>query len=141
MLLSKSCMYGLRASVLLATKKGKGFITIRELSDELDISFYYLTKILQQMTKAEILKSYKGPNGGVMLAQSAKSIKFIDVVNAIDGGSSMTECALGLHGCGVMKPCPLHDQWSALKEDMRAMMEEMTLAELAEKQVAQRISI
>ncbi|MFU8811484.1 MAG: RrF2 family transcriptional regulator, partial [Balneolaceae bacterium] len=64
-MLSKSCTYGLRAAVLLATKEKEVYVTIKELSDELDISFFFLTKVLQQLTKAELLESYKGPNGGV----------------------------------------------------------------------------
>lgn len=131
MLLSKSCIYGLRATILLASKEEQGFVTIRELSDELEISFYFLTKVLQQMTKANLLESYKGPNGGVKLARSANEIHFIDVVTAIDGIKSLNECALGLPGCGVMKPCPLHDQWSVLKTDMLNMMESITLKQIS----------
>lgn len=134
MLLSKSCMYGLRASVLLASKPENEFITIRELSDELDISFFFLTKVLQQMTKAELLESYKGPNGGVKLAKPASTISFMDVVIAIDGGTSLNECALGLPGCGVLRPCPMHEQWSKLKESMINMMEDATLAQLSLRQ-------
>lgn len=134
MLLSKTCIYGIRASVLLATKKQDDFITIRKLSDELDISFHFLTKVLQKLTKSELLESYKGPNGGVKLARSASKITFMDVVNSIDGDSLVHECALGLPGCGVLKPCPLHSQWSGLKEDILVTMNNISLAELASKQ-------
>jgi Rrf2 family transcriptional regulator, iron-sulfur cluster assembly transcription factor len=131
MLFSKSCMYGVRASVKLARKSEDGFVTIRELSSELGISFYFLTKILQQLTRAEILESYKGPNGGVKLAKPAASISFLDIVDAIDGNCSLQQCALGLPGCGVMKPCPLHEQWAVLRDQMLVMLKSMTLQELA----------
>jgi Rrf2 family transcriptional regulator, iron-sulfur cluster assembly transcription factor len=131
MLLSKSCIYGLRASVLLAQKKNDGFITIRELSDELNISFHFLTKVLQELTKSELLESYKGPNGGVKLARPAGKITFMDVVLSIDGDYMIKECVLGLPGCGVMKPCALHDQWSDLKNNILAMMKEFSLEEVA----------
>ena len=131
MLLSKTCIYGLRASVLLAGKQGTEYVTIRELSDELDISFHFLTKVLQKLTKSELLISYKGPNGGVKLAKSAAKITFMDVVISIDGDSIVHECALGLPGCGVLKPCPLHSQWSGLKENILIMMTSISLADLA----------
>lgn len=134
MLLSKTCIYGIRASVLLATKKQSDFITIRELSDELDISFHFLTKVLQKLTRSDLLESYKGPNGGVKLARSASAITFMDIVDSIDGDSLVHECALGLPGCGVLKPCPLHSQWSGLKEDILITMKNISLAELASKQ-------
>lgn len=131
MLLSKTCIYGLRASVLLASKRQDEYTTIRELSDELEISFHFLTKVLQKLTKAELLISYKGPNGGVKLARNAAAITFMDVVISIDGNSIVHECALGLPGCGVLKPCPLHSQWSGLKENILHMMTSISLAELA----------
>lgn len=126
-------MYGLRAGVLLAAKKKAGFVTISELSDELDISFYFLTKVLQQLTKAGILKSYKGPNGGVKLNVPAEKISFMDIVIAIDGTTSLEKCALGLPGCGVLKPCPLHDQWSVLKAEIMDMMKNTSLKTLAQR--------
>jgi Rrf2 family transcriptional regulator, iron-sulfur cluster assembly transcription factor len=138
MLLSKSCIYALRASVLIATKKNDGFITIRELSDELKISFHFLTKVLQEMTKAELLESYKGPNGGVKLARPASKITFMDVVQSIDGDYLIHECVLGLPGCGLLKPCALHDQWSVLKSDIIDMMNEHTLEEIAKNKELQR---
>jgi len=131
MLLSKTCIYGLRAAVLLASKKQDEYTTIRELSDELGISFHFLTKVLQKLTKSELLESYKGPNGGVKLARNAASITFMDVVISIDGNSIVHECALGLPGCGVLKPCPLHSQWAGLKENILNMMITISLAELA----------
>ncbi|MCC5942797.1 MAG: Rrf2 family transcriptional regulator [Balneolaceae bacterium] len=131
MLLSNTCIYGLRASVLLASKEGDKFVTIRELSDELHISFHFLTKVLQQLTKSELLQSYKGPNGGVKLARPASQITFMDVVISIDGENIIKECALGLPGCGELKPCPLHDQWSAMKENILRMMRDVSLKQLA----------
>lgn len=131
MFLSKSCIYGLRASVQLAGRNGNEFVTIKELSDDLDISFFFLTKVLQQLTKAEILESYKGPKGGVRLLKSPGEITFMDVVIAIDGSCSLDNCVLGLPECGVMKPCPLHDQWSVLKSSVMELMHNSTLTELA----------
>lgn len=138
MLLSKSCIYALRASVLIASKKNDGFITIRELSDELNISFHFLTKVLQEMTKAELLESYKGPNGGVKLARPANKITFMDVVESIDGDYMIHDCVLGLPGCGVMKPCALHDQWSVLKTDIINMMNDYNLEAIAKNRELQR---
>ena len=131
MILSKSCVYGLRASVYLASKKNDDFITIRKLSDDLNISFHFLTKVLQQLTKAEILESYKGPNGGVKLAKPAHSVSFLDVVISIDGKYMLSECILGLPVCGELNPCPLHGEWSELKDNLRYMMANVTLEDLS----------
>lgn len=131
MLLSKSCIYGLRASILLAHKDSNEFITIQKISDELNVSFYFLTKVLQQLTMSDILESYKGPNGGVKLAKDARDIRFKDIVVSIDGDSLLNECVLGLPGCGFEAPCPMHAKWSALRTELDQLMTEVTLADLA----------
>lgn len=131
MFLSKTCIYGLRASALLASKSRSDYTTIRELSDELDISFHFLTKVLQKLSKSELLESYKGPNGGVKLAREAVDINFMDVVLSIDGDFLIHECALGLPRCGILKPCPMHDEWSGLKQNIVGMMETITLKDLS----------
>jgi Rrf2 family transcriptional regulator, iron-sulfur cluster assembly transcription factor len=133
MLLSKSCVYGLRASLYLAARDDNEYVPIREMSDKLEISFHFLTKILQQLTGEGMLESYKGPNGGVRLTRSGEDISLMEVVMAIDGDYMLTECALGLPGCGVMKPCPIHEKWAETRDGIRNMLESTTLTELTKK--------
>lgn len=133
MLLSKSCVYGLRASLYLATRRNEEFTPIRKMSDKLEISFHFLTKILQQLTAEDILESFKGPNGGVRLKKPGTEIPLMDIVLAIDGPQLLTECALGLPGCGTKNPCPLHDKWAETRDSIRQMLEKTTLTELVVK--------
>ncbi|MDX1640658.1 MAG: Rrf2 family transcriptional regulator [Balneolaceae bacterium] len=141
MLLSKSCVYGLRASLYLASKKNEEYIPIRIMSDKLEISFHFLTKILQQLTAEEILESFKGPNGGVRLKKPGTEIPLMDIVLAIDGPQLLTECALGLPGCGTKNPCPLHDKWAETRDSIRGMLEDTTLKELVEKGKAENLRL
>lgn len=134
MLFSKGCTYAIRASLLVTTKEikdGRKFIPIRELSDELDLSFHFLTKIMQVLTEAHIMESFRGPSGGVGLARPAKDISLIDVIAAVDGMALFSDCALGLPGCGEKTPCPLHDAWAKRRQDLQRMFEKTTLASLA----------
>lgn len=133
MLLSKSCVYGLRAALYLANQEKGKFIPIRQMSDKLEISFHFLTKILQQLTAEGILESFKGPNGGVRLVRNGNEIPLMDVVVAIDGSKLLTECALGLPGCGIKAPCPIHDKWAETRDSIREMLEQSTLTELVDK--------
>lgn len=131
MLLSKSCIYGLRASLYLAPKGDLEFISIRQMSEDLDISFHFLTKILQQLTADGLMESYKGPNGGVKLTDKGINATLLDIVIAIDGPGLFTECALGLPGCGSQAPCPLHDSWIESRESIEKMLKKTTLKKLA----------
>lgn len=133
MLLSKSCVYGLRASLFLASNQNGKYVSIKTLSEKLDISFHFLTKILQQLTAVNLLESLKGPNGGVRLSKPGKQITLLDIVVAIDGDELFQECVLGLPGCGMEQPCPLHKIWSSTRGDIRKMLEKNNLVEMARK--------
>ena len=133
MLLSKACVYGLRAALFLAVKEDDKYTPIRPMSEKLEISFHFLTKIMQQMTAKGILESYKGPNGGIRLTRPGNEIPLMEIVLAIDGPDLFTECALGLEGCGEKDPCPLHDKWSGTRNEIREMMQNTTLTELVTK--------
>ena len=129
-MLSKSCEYGLRATLYLASRNDDGYVPISTISDELDISFAFLTKILQKLNDAGLLTSQRGPRGGVALTRDANGVTLYDVVAAIDGEGLFQECVLGLPDCGNAEPCPLHEQWVEKRNQMETMFRQATLAEL-----------
>lgn len=131
MLLSKSCEYGVRASLFLSLQKEGENVPIREISDKLNISFHFLTKILQTLTQEGLIYSYKGPKGGVCLAKPSEAITIMDLVIAIDSDKVFTQCVLGLPGCGEQKPCPMHEKWAYTREALKVMFESTTLGEMA----------
>jgi Rrf2 family transcriptional regulator, iron-sulfur cluster assembly transcription factor len=75
----------------------------------------------------------RGRNGGVRLNRPGSDVQLMDIVLAIDGEQLLTECALGLPGCGIKNPCPLHDKWAETRDAIKAMLELTTLTELVEK--------
>ncbi|MDZ7682786.1 MAG: Rrf2 family transcriptional regulator [Fodinibius sp.] len=111
------------------------------MSDELNISFHFLTKVLQQLSSSGLVESHKGPKGGVRLTKSGFEVSLFEIVAAIDGEELFTECALGLPGCGVAKPCPLHDKWDDTRDGIRVMLEGINLVELAKKGKAENLRI
>ncbi|MDG5767533.1 Rrf2 family transcriptional regulator [Balneolales bacterium ANBcel1] len=135
MVLSKACTYGILASLHIARElDGKtGYVSIGRMSDNLRISFHFLTKILQQLTSAGILTSMKGPKGGVALKRDAEEITLLDIIIAIDGMKVFTECLLGMPGCGSEKPCPVHDEWAEIREDLYKTFQSRTLGETARR--------
>ena len=134
MLLSNACIYGMRASVYLASLSNEeSYTSITKISEELDISRHFLTKVLQNLTNAGLMESMKGPKGGVRLKFDGDNIALLEIVAAIDGMDILTECALGLPGCGTEKPCPIHDKWADTRENIRKLLERTTLEELVKK--------
>jgi len=134
MLLSQSCMYGIRAALLVSLKSEKdkvSFIPIRQIAEELDVSFHFLTKILQILTQTKIMESYKGPNGGIRLANPSDKLYLIDIIEAIDGKDVFNSCLLGLPGCDDKAPCPLHMEWKKYNGQIKSVFQETSLAKLA----------
>lgn len=133
MILSKSCIYAIQAAIHVAAEGGGSYVPINKIADRLDISFHFLTKVLQQFTSAGILISYRGPKGGVALAQPADKISLYDLIAAIDGTDIFTECMLGLPGCGHAEPCPAHDHWVEVRLRFAGIAKSVTLSDMATK--------
>lgn len=133
MLLSKACEYGIRAALFLTSSSEEGYVSVRKISKELDISFHFLTKILQKLSQAGHLRSFRGPKGGVALARPAHEVSLRDLVVAIDGPELFEQCVLGLPGCGKRRPCPMHESWGGVRAQLESMLEGQTLSDLAEK--------
>jgi len=141
MVLSKTCNYALRASLYVASQKNRDYIPINEISDNLNISFHFLTKILQTLTETEIMISFRGPKGGVRLAKSPSEINLYNIITTIDGNDIFEKCLLGLHDCQNSKPCPLHEQWNGIRENLKKMFQSNTLEILSSRMATENLRI
>ena len=126
---SRACEYGIQATLYIATKPERR-VGIKEIAAELNIPVHFLAKILQALSEKDVLTSYKGVRGGFTLQRSPEKIRLIDVVEAIDGLDFLENCVLGFPGCGTGKPCPVHDRWGTVRDQIRGMLSEDSLADL-----------
>ena len=133
MLLSKSCIYGIRSVLLLAVEDQKKFTSIKKIANKLDIPFHFLTKILQTLGHANIIESVKGPKGGVALKAPAETISIMDIISALDGGKLFEDCVMELSGCDEEDPCILHKSWFKTKNKLEVDFQNGTLKDLAKK--------
>ncbi len=128
-MLSRRCEYGVAAVLYLAASDAEGYVPIRQISDDLDLSFPFLTKVLQDLNNAGYLTSMRGPNGGVAFARPPETLSLKDIVVAIDGPELFTECVMGLPGCGTGKPCPMHEEWGPVRDRLEELFERLSVAE------------
>ena len=132
-MLSNAAIYALRGLIYIASQKNRESIPISEISKKLDISFHFLTKIFQKLTKKNILKSNRGPQGGISFNLSPNKIFIFEVVDIIDGAEIFDRCVLGLPGCGEQEPCPMHDNWATVKKEIKTQFENTSIYDLATK--------
>lgn len=105
-MLSQTTEYALRLVVQLASQRGEA-VTIPELARTTRIPEGYLAKVLRQLSRAGLVRSQRGPNGGSVLARAPAEISVLDVVQAVDPLKRIEVCPLRLrtHGANL---CPLH---------------------------------
>ena len=130
---SKACEYGIRASIFVASQSMKGNrVGLRDIAKEINSPEAFTAKIMQILSRNAIIHSAKGVGGGFEIPKELlNSIKLSQVVNAIDGDSIYKGCGLGLHLCSEVHPCPVHHKFKAIREELRLMLEDTSLLELA----------
>ena len=131
MLFSKTCEYGLQAMIYLAVTNKK--VGINEISEKQNLPSYYLSKILQNLVKAKILSSAKGPTGGFWLSKPANQVRLSHVIDAIDGMESLDSCGLGLKKCDSNNPCAIHFDFKPYREAIIQLFYKTTLQDIVDK--------
>jgi len=131
MLLTKKSEYALLALVLISnSSKPKNAETI---ANELNISKSFLSKILQVFTKKEILKSFKGVNGGFVLVIPPCQLTILDITTlAEEKIPSVFECSISMSCCpdGTASCCSIWPLLNNLQKKIDGFLRELTLKDI-----------
>jgi Rrf2 family protein len=130
---SKTCEYAIRATIYITEQSNMDRrVSLKDISREIGSPEAFTAKILQQLSKNNIIDSVKGPTGGFNIEKEKMSlIKLNEIVSAIDGDSVYRGCGLGLKTCSEVHPCPLHDKFKLIREELKFMLENTSLLELS----------
>ncbi|HIE28584.1 TPA: Rrf2 family transcriptional regulator [Candidatus Poribacteria bacterium] len=131
MLYSQSCEYAIRALSYLALQPEEKFSPVWEIAEHQKIPKHFLGKLLQMLSKNGLVKSFRGPGGGWALNLKAAQISLLKVVKCIDGLCYLERCIFGIGTCSCEDPCPMHEKWRPIKEQIMWLLQTETLAELA----------
>lgn len=129
---SKTCEYGLRAIIFIAKQSAlENKVGLKAIAKAIKSPEAFTAKILQLLSKNNIISSIKGPYGGFLIENEAvKKITLSQIVKILDGDKVYTGCALGLKQCNENSPCPLHFEFVDIRERLKKMLEETTLYSL-----------
>ena len=130
---SKACEYGIKASIYIALNSYDGIrVSLKEIAKEIDSPEAFTAKILQDLVRNKLINSVKGAYGGFEIEKhNIATIKLAQIVNAIDGDSIYHGCGLGLNVCDENHPCPVHDQFKIIRNELKIMLENSNLEQLA----------
>lgn len=131
---SKSCQYAIQAVLYIAFKGKDGKpVGIKTISEAQNIPQHFLAKILQQLVKQKFISSSKGPNGGFQLNLAANEFKLIEIVKSVDGLDVFDRCGIGLKACSDDAPCPVHESFKVIKQQVRTLLTEKSLQMLCDE--------
>jgi Rrf2 family protein len=91
---TKATNYALHLMAYLVKQEGKDNLSLQPLASHMNISPTYLSKILTQLVKADLIHSTPGVNGGYSLRKPKTEISFYDVIQAIEGSGALFTCEM-----------------------------------------------
>ncbi len=130
---SRSSEYGIKACIYIAqqTLNAKR-ASLGEIAAAMDSPEAFTAKILQILSKHQIIKSVKGYAGGYLLEkESLETLNLLTIVKAIDGDQLFEGCGLGLKVCNEKTPCPIHNDFKKVRTGLIQMLRTSLIKSLA----------
>ena len=133
LMFSKSCNYAIKAAIFIAKHSlEENKVGLVDIAKEIDSPQAFTAKILQILVKSGIIDSVKGVNGGFYIPKKNIATTYlVAIVDAIDGDAVFHGCGLGLSHCSETHPCPVHDKFKSIRDELARMLETTNLEELA----------
>jgi len=131
MFLSKSFGYALRGILYVALMHDENRkVQVDEIATQLSVPKHFLGKIMQQVVKAGLLKSTKGPYGGFSLIGNTLDTPLIKLLEITDDINMFSICVLKLKTCNNANPCPLHPEMEVFKKNILKIFQETSINDL-----------
>lgn len=123
--------------VLLAlTKHAEGArLSSTDIQQEMLIPRAFMTRIVAELSRAGLIKTFPGRDGGLMLPRSASQITLRDVVEAFEGPILLSAClqVKDEDDCPFQSNCPVRPKWGRVQVAMLREMASITFADLAQE--------
>lgn len=127
-MLSQTVEYALRAVVFLA-QEPKTPRTSNEIFEHVQVPLSYLRKIMQQLTKGNIVESHRGKSGGFVLKKSPDALTILEIINVIDLMRPLESCPLK-NGSSCNTLCPLHKMLQRVSASLQKEFASVLLSDL-----------
>lgn len=127
--ISRLTDYGTVVLAHLACDKA-GLVSAAEVATATGIAPPTVSKLLKSLAKAGIVISTRGSHGGYQLARAAQEISAADVIDALEGPVSITECSGRDSHCDFEASCHVGSAWQRINVAIRRTLDEISLADL-----------
>jgi Rrf2 family protein len=127
--LSRAAQFALRTTLDLAVH---GPTRTADISSRRGIPRAQAGKIVQQLVRANIVRTTRGAGGGVRLARPARQVTLKEVIGAIEGPLAVSRCVM-YDDCPCVQPCTVRLALARIQRDVERALDGVTIADLAEK--------
>ena len=132
-MLSLTCKTAIKAVIYLASKyESEEKSGIKEIAEYINASEHTVGKVLQTLVKEGVINSLKGPTGGFFITARQINQPIINIVISIDGKDVFNQCGLGLSKCSATHPCPIHDDYKAVRDLFEKMCRQKNVKDLCD---------
>ena len=131
MQITRASDYAVRIMIHLSSWPPNATIRQSDLSKSTDVSGHFLSKVLQQLVRARLIRSQRGSGGGYALAASAESVSLLDVVEAMEGPVRLNQCLDEEPSCDRKSWCPAHRVWAEAQAAVTNVLGGASIATLA----------
>ena len=125
--LSKLADYGTQVMTYMA--RDQAVHSASEVAAELGIAAPTVSKILKMLVRKNLVASVMGAKGGYLLARLPSEISVAEIIDAMDGPISITECS-GTTTCGRESTCTTRSNWQGINHIIQDALEKVNLAEM-----------
>ena len=132
-MLSLTCKTAVKAVLYLASKYDSRMKSgIKEIAEYTGSNEHTVGKLLQTLVRAGVINSVKGPSGGFFISKEQLKYPIITIVDAIDGLHIFKECGLGLSKCSTTHPCPIHDEYKIVRDQLYRLFSQKKILDLCQ---------
>lgn len=110
-------------------------LTCKKIAQDLALTPPTVSKILKLLTKAQLLISKQGAQGGYQLSKPAEHISMAEIISAIDGNIALTECAHHGTQCHLADHCHTKYSWQIINQVIFETLSTIHLIDLAKQTI------
>ncbi len=134
MKISTKGRYGTRMLLDLAQHDNSERILLRDISLRQGISLNYLERLVSPLVAGGIIRTTRGPKGGISLAKRPEQIKLSEVIQVLEGSTAPVECVKDPKVCDRSDLCVTRDIWQELRKKTDSFLESITIKDLVKRQ-------
>ena len=119
-------------TVLLANlaEDGDRVVSAADVAAATGIAPPTVSKLLKMLGRAGLVTSTRGANGGYQLARDASDISAADIIDALEGPVSITECSSSDSQCEHEGVCSVGGAWQKVNVAIRRALDDVSLDDL-----------